>query len=190
MEFWVWAVLLMGLGAVLAVLEVFFPSAGLFGLLSAVSIIAAIIMGFYAGPVVGVVMIVVAGGGLPTLLILAFKFWPRTAMGRRMMLNAPTSEDVLPSNPNKDQLKNLIGRTGRAKSKLLLSGVVVIDGRNVDAVSESMPVEVGQMVRVIRTESSRVVVRPIEDDASASPPIDPLQQVYDDPFELPRNPPA
>ena len=63
---------------------------------------------------------------------------------------APTSEDVLPDDPEKERLKGLIGRTGRAKSKMLLSGVITIDGRTVDAVSESMPVEVGQTVRVVQ----------------------------------------
>jgi membrane-bound ClpP family serine protease len=98
---------------------------------------------------------------------------------------APTSEDVLPDDSEKEFLRSLIGQTGRAKSKMLLSGVITIDGRTIDAVSESMPVEVGQAVRVIQVRGHGVVVRPVDESASIEPPADPMQQTYDDPFDLP-----
>ncbi len=83
-------------------------------------------------------------------------------------------------------LKRLVGRVGRAKSKLLLSGVITIDGRTVDAVSESQPIEVGQAVRVVQVRGRGVVVRPVDEgETSAEPPVDPLQRVYDDPFDVP-----
>jgi membrane-bound ClpP family serine protease len=187
MEPWIWAVLLWLLGMGLAVLEVFLASGSLFALLSVASLIAAVAMGFYQGPVVGTLILVGVFLGVPTVVVLALQFLPKTAMGRRVLLFAPNSKDVLPDDPDKNLLKSLIGRTGRAKSKLLLSGVITVDGRTVDAVSESMPVEVGQMVEVIQVRGRRLVVRPIvEGEASASPPADPLQRVFDDPFDLPR----
>ena len=131
-------------------------------------------------------MIALCGpAGMLTAIVLAFKYLPRTAMGRRLLLFAPKSEDVLPDAPEKERLKGLIGRTGRAKTKMLLSGVVLIDGRAVDAVSESMPVEVGQTVQVVQVRGHRVVVRPLDKEPAAAPPVDPLQRTYDDPFELP-----
>ena len=91
MELWVWAMLLLVLGMGLAILEVFFPSAGILAFLSAAATLASIIMGFYHGPVTGVIFLVVAVAGFPALIVLAFKYWPHTAMGRRVMLLAPTS---------------------------------------------------------------------------------------------------
>ncbi len=189
MEPWVWPILLLGLGAGLAILEVFFPSAGILAFLSAAAIVAAIVMGFYQGPLTGILTLIAAAIGMPAILILGFKYWPHTAIGRRMMLTAPTSEEVLPQDPDFDRLKGLIGRTGRAKSKMLLSGVVTIDGQTIDAVSESMPIEVGQAVRVVQVRANRVVVRPLEKEeqkAPAGPPPDPLKENYDDPFDLPK----
>jgi membrane-bound serine protease (ClpP class) len=186
MDPWVWAILLMGLGAGLAILEVFFPSAGILAFLSAAAIVAAIIMGFYQGPLAGILSLIVAAVGLPTILVLGFKYWPHTAIGRRMMLTAPTSEEVLPQNPDFDRLKGLIGHTGRAKSKMLLSGVVLIDGHTIDAVSESMPIEVGQAVRVVQVRANRVVVRSVDEETPTGPPADPLQRSYDDPFDSPQ----
>ena len=147
-------------------------------------------LGFCQGPVAGILILLGAVVGLPTVIVLGFKYWPKTAMGRRVLLMAPTSEDFLPTDPEKDFLRGLVGRVGRAKSKMLLSGVITIDGRTVDAVSESMPIEVGQTVRVVQIRGHGVVVRPIEESEAAEPPADPLQRTFDDPFDLPPPPPA
>jgi len=184
--YWVWAILLLVLGTGLALLEMFFPSAGILGFLSAASLIAAVVMGFYEGAFVGLLILLGAVVGLPTVIALGLKYWPKTAIGKRVLLTPPKSEEVLPEDPEKEVLKKLIGRTGRAKSKMLLSGVVTIDGKTIDAVSESMPIEVGQPVRVIQVRGNRVVVRPIDESEAAALPADPLQQTYDTPF----NPPA
>jgi membrane-bound ClpP family serine protease len=186
MDPWVWPILLLGLGAGLAILEVFFPSAGILAFLSAAAIVAAIIMGFHQSPLAGTLTLIAAAIGMPTILVLGFKYWPHTAIGRRMILAAPTSDEVLPGDPDFDRLKGLIGRTGRAKSKMLLSGVVTIDGETIDAVSESMPIEVGQAVRVVQVRANRVVVRPLDKDEPVGPPPDPLKQTYDNPFDLPQ----
>ena len=185
MDPWVWAVLLLVLGAGLAIMEVFFPSAGILGFLSATALLAAVAMGFSQNPLTGIIILSGVVVGLPVVIVLAFKYWPKTAMGRRVLLMAPKSEDVLPDDPEKELLKGLIGRTGRAKSKLLLSGVITIDGRTVDAVGESMPIEVGQTVRVVQLRGHRVVVRPVDEESPAALPADPLQQTYDDPFDVP-----
>jgi membrane-bound ClpP family serine protease len=184
MDPWVWAILLLVLGTALTVMEIFFPSAGILGFLSAVALLGAVVMGFQQGALAGVLILLGVAFGLPVVIVLGFKYWPRTAMGRRVMLMAPTSEDVLPDDPDKERLKNLIGRIGRAKSKLLLSGVITIDGRTIDAVSESMPIEIGQAVQVVQIRGHGLVVRPVEEEPPAAPP-DPLKRTFDDPFELP-----
>jgi len=184
MQPWIWAVLLLVLGSGLAVLEIFFPSGGVLGFLSAAAVLASLVMGFQQGPLAGVLVLFSAVVGLPVVIVLGFKYWPKTAMGRRVLLMAPTSKEVLPDDPEKKRLKSLIGRTGHAKSKMLLSGIITIDGRTVDAVSESMPIEAGQAVQIVQVHGHRVVVRPIEEEPAA-PPIDPLQETYDNPFEDP-----
>jgi membrane-bound ClpP family serine protease len=192
MDPWVGAVLLLALGVGLAILEIFFPSAGILGFLSACSVLGAIIMGFRQGPVAGIVILVVAIAGMPTMVILAFKWWPRTAIGRRVLLMVPDSEDVLPDDPKKRRLKGLIGQVGRAKSKMLPSGVIVVDGRTIDAVSEGMPIEAGQSVRVLKVRGNRVVVRILEEEPPSESDEDalrrPIESVAPDPFD--EQPPA
>jgi membrane-bound ClpP family serine protease len=146
---------------------------------------AAIVMGFCQSVLVGSLVLAGALIGLPTVVVLGFKYWPKTAMGRRVLLMAPQSEDVLPDDAEKKMLKGFVGRLGRAKSKMLLSGVITIDGHTVDAVSESMPIEAGQAVRVVQVRGHVVVVRPADEEPSAEAPADPLQRAYDDPFDVP-----
>jgi membrane-bound serine protease (ClpP class) len=127
--------------------------------------------------------------GIPVVLVLAFKYWPKTSMGRRIMLDAPPSGAVLPEDPEKEFLKNLVGRVGKTKCKMLPSGIVFIDGRKIDAVSEGMPIEVNQEVRVIQVRGKRVVVRPLDEDApsptAANPLRRPIEELIEDPFDHP-----
>jgi len=186
MDYWIWAVLLLVLGMCLGIMEVFFTSAGLLAFLSAASIIAAVITGFQQGQMAGFIILILAMAGMPTAVVLAFKYWPRTAIGRRVLLSAPTSDDVLPEGRGKEHLKALVGRVAKTKSKLLPSGVVVVDGRNVEAVSEGMPIEVGQEVRIVQVRGKRVVVRPIELDVPSETAKDPMRRpidaILEDPF--------
>ena len=57
---------------------------------------------------------------------------------------------MLPEDRSKEYLKTLVGKAAKAKSKMLPSGVVVVDGGHVEAVSEGMPIEVGQEVRIVQ----------------------------------------
>jgi len=187
-EPWVWSVLLLVLGMGLAVLEVFFPSAGVLGFLSACSILAAIILGFREGnSLIGFIVLTVAIVGMPTVLVLAFKFWPKTAMGRKVLLTAPTSEEVMPEDPQMDLLKSCVGQVGQTKCKMLPAGAIIIDGRTVDAISEGMPIEAGKPVRVLEVRANRVVVRPLDEEEPSPTAEDPLRRPIDsiapDPFD-------
>ena len=187
---WAWAILLLVVGLALVVLEVFIPSGGILGFLAACSIIAAVAVGFMDGrPWVGSAILVTAVFGIPLAVILALHWWPRTPLGRRMLLGTPTDDEVLPDRARRRKLKELINQVGVAKSKMLPSGAVTIDGRTIDAVSEGMPIDAGQRVRVIDVHGNRVVVRPVDDEPSSSADADPLSRPIDavglDPFEDP-----
>jgi membrane-bound serine protease (ClpP class) len=183
--------LLLFVGLVLLVMEVFFPSAGILAFLAAAALVGAIIFGFQQGMLFGFIFLVGAVVGSVVLVALAFRFWPKTSFGRRMMLDAPPASDVLPEDSEKEMLKDMIGRIGKTRCKLLPSGIISIDGRKIDAVSEGMPIEVNQEVRVIQVRGKRLVVRPLDDDApspnAANPLRRPIDDLIEDPFD--ENPP-
>jgi membrane-bound ClpP family serine protease len=169
MDYWIWAVLLLVLGLCLGIMEVFFTSAGLFAFLSAASIIVAVILAFQQGPMAGFIILILAMAGMPTAVILAFKYWPRTSFGRRVLLSAPTSQDVLPEDQGKEYLKSLVGKAAKAKSKLLPSGVVVVEGRNFEAVTEGMPIELDAPVETAKDPMRRPIDSILEDPFQERP---------------------
>lgn len=186
MELWVLSLLLLIAGLALAALEIFFTSGGLIGFLSFAAIVGAVILGFQSSTGMGLGVLATAIIGVPTVVMAALHWLPETAVGRKLILHAPTSDDVLPDDPKLRSLRTLVGKVGQAKSKMLPAGVVKIEGRTVDCVSEGMAVEPGTWVRVLEVRGNRVVVRPL-DPGEAPPdrsPEDPLSKPADvDPFD-------
>ena len=185
-DYWVWAVLLILVGLALAAMELFIPSGGILAFLSVSALGGAIVLGFMQGSAVGLGMLVLVMVGLPVTAIVLFRVWPQTPIGRRILLRVQSSQDVLPDSPKQRRLKELVGRVGVAKSKMLPSGAITIEGQTIDAYSEGMPIEAGQKVLVIEVHGTRVVVQPVEDEA---PPVEgndelsrPIDSVGPDPF--------
>jgi membrane-bound serine protease (ClpP class) len=159
-----WAVLLLVVGCVFIGLEVFIPSGGLISVLAAVSIIASIVIAFWesptTGPVTGLIFSAVTVVAVPVVIATAFKYWPRTRMGKAFLGELQTEKDLLTEDPRRE----LIGRVGVARSKMLPSGAVEIDGQMIDAVSQGQAIEPGTYVVVAEVRANRVVVRPAGKD--------------------------
>jgi len=186
LEPWTWAVLLLAVGLGLTLTEVFVPSGGLLGFLAFSALVAAIVMAFRQGLGFGLAIVAGAVVGVPVVVGLALQYWPRTPLGRRMLLKSPEPQDALPDSPWQRYLKGLVGRVGETQTKMLPSGAITIDGRSVDAVSEGMALEAGQRVRVVEVRANRVVVRPMaEEDVRADnddPLARPIDSIIPDPF--------
>ena len=160
----VWSIILLFAGLLLILIEVFVPSGGILAFLSVATIIAAVGTAFYnRGPEVGTLFLVITAVAVPIVLAAAFRYWPDTSMGRRVLLGIPKEEDVLPDTPKLRMLRKLVGKVGVAKSMMLPSGAVSVEGVTVDAVSEGVAIEPGQYVRVIEVHGNRVVVSPTDE---------------------------
>ena len=155
-----WSILLMLVGCALIGMEVFIPSGGVIGVFSAICFVAAILIAFQESAVTGLAFTTVAVFAVPTVLALAFKYWPKTPMGKSFLGELPTDKEVLPEDPR----RALLGRVGIARSKMLPSGAVEIDGQMVDAVTQGQAIEPGAYVTVIEVRANRVIVRPAGKD--------------------------
>ena len=165
MEPLVWSILLLVAGLAIIVLEVFVPSAGVLSCLAALTIVASIVVAFLGGVQQGLLMLVVTSLVLPLIIAAAIRWWPHTPIGRLVLIERPESpDDVLPETEAYRGLRSLIGRLGVAKTKMLTSGTVRIDDRTYDAISEGMPVEAGERVKVVDVRTNRIVVRPVADE--------------------------
>lgn len=168
-------------GCVLVVLEVFIPSGGIISVLAAVAFIASILIAFQQNPehpAIGLAFTAAAVVLVPTVLALAFKYWPKTRMGKAFLGELPSEEEVAPEDPR----RALVGRVGVARSKMLPSGAVEIDGQMVDAVTQGQAIEPGMYVKVVEVRANRVIVRPAgRDERPSHPqPSDLLSQPIDE----------
>lgn len=150
------ALLLAVVGCALVVLEVLLPSGGIIGFFAAAALVGSVGYAFYAGgPTTGLSMSLGLLVAVPALVALAFKVLPMTPWGKALLGEPPNPEDVAPE----DTRHELVGRVGVARSKMLPSGSVEIDGAMIDAVSQSQAIDPGEYVKVVEVRGNRVVVR-------------------------------
>ncbi len=188
----IWSGLLILVGLLLAVGEIFIPSVGLLGFLSIASMLSGIGLAFYThGLGVGLMFLALTAVAGPITLIAALRVWPKTPMGRRLLLDVPREDEVLPDTPLKRRLRGLVGKVGTANTLMLPSGVISIEGHSYDAVSEGPPIEPGTPIRVLDVHGNRVLVRPAtpDDEPKATAQTDVLSQSIEslglEPFDDP-----
>jgi len=160
---WVASLLLLGLGVM--VLEVFVPSGGILGFVSIAALVAAVATAFLEqGATAGMATLAVVVLAVPVALALAFRWFPETPLGRRVLPPAPEAADVLPDPERRRHVRELIGHSGRTVSEMLPWGRVEIEGEAVEAVSEGGPIEAGAAVEAVGLQGTALVVRIVEPD--------------------------
>ena len=157
------ALLLLIAGLCVLALELFVPSAGLLGASAGCMIVASVVMAFWTGWYTGMFFLLVALLLVPMMLILMIKIWPHTPIGKRLLSDDETLTDVLPQGEHYDR-SDLAGKTGVAKTMMLPSGQVVIDGQKYDAVSDGFAIEAGDRVKVVSIKENRIYVQPCDDE--------------------------
>lgn len=180
MELWVWSLILLVIGLGIVAVEIFIPSGGVLAVFAGLSFVGSLILAFMSGPAFVVGMMAAMAVLVPGILGLAIYIWPHTRVGQRMLVQPPTSdEEILPDVELRRHLASLVGRRGVARCKMLPSGIVAIDGRSYDAVSDGMPVDEGQAIEVIAVRMNRLEVRPLHEAellAADPTPHDPLSR--------------
>lgn len=141
------------IGVILLVAEVFvIPGFGIIGVLGIGALAGAAYTAYTAlDPAQSAVAI---SAGLAAAAALAYML-PRKA-GKSMVLTARSAGKA--ANP---KLGELLGRNGVASTPLRPSGIVEIDGRPVDVITEGRYVDRDTRVEVIRVQGAKVVVKPV-----------------------------
>lgn len=155
-----WITALVALGLALVILEVFVPSGGVLGFFSVLAIVAGVVMAFVQqGPAVGMLVLAATVVAVPIALAVAFRIFPLTPLGRRVIAAPPDRGAVVPDAERRDLLRSLMGNAGRATSDLLPWGEVEVDGATYEAMSESGPISSGCEVEVVGVQAGGLVVR-------------------------------
>jgi len=159
LDWWmVFAVFLYFACAGLIVAEVFVPSGGLISVLALGCLAWGVVIFFNYGPNYGFAGIIVALIMIPTVLIGAYKVFPKTKFGRAVTLEPPKRDrgDAIPDN---DELAGLLGKKGVVISPLRPVGMCDFDGRRVECIADVGYVEKGVEIKVIKVEGSQLTVR-------------------------------
>ncbi len=148
------------LGLILIFAEVLIPSGGIISILAVGSFISSFVFGFQEGITQGFILI---GGSIvlvPIVLAVAFKVFPKTSLGKRMI--AQGSE--IPMDERQAVVqdeKTLIGQVGITKTQLRPAGAIEISGIAYDVVTEGNIVDPNTKVQVVEVSGNRIVVRSV-----------------------------
>ena len=148
--------------AALVVAEVFVPSGGLISVCALACLIGGAMIFFHHSNTAGWVGIVVAIIMIPSVLVIAYKMFPKTQFGKSVTLTPSKRRqgDAIPDTP---ELKQMLGTVGLVVTPLRPVGMCDFSGQRVECVAESGYVDKGQKVKVIHVEGTQLTVRVIEE---------------------------
>ncbi|MCE9592805.1 MAG: serine protease [Planctomycetes bacterium] len=159
------AIILLGLGLAFIVAEILFPSFGVLSVLATASIIGSVAVAFVLSSTTGMWFLLAVAVLVPTTIVLGFKVFPKTPMGRAL-INPGLSFDAQKSYDPRDV--SLIGKAGVAETILRPAGIARFDDRRVDVVTRGEMIQPGAPVRVLEVDGNRVVVTLAESPESKS----------------------
>lgn len=158
-------VLLVGIGFVLLVFEVFVtPGFGVLGALGLMTLLGGLGLSLVGAGATWEVILRAAGRVVLSLLLAMaaalamLRVLPRLPYGRRLVLETEMAADAgYASAPERD--RRWLGQRGTATSPLRPAGLADLEGERVDVVSEGEFIEAGEPIEVIRVDGNRIVVR-------------------------------
>jgi membrane-bound ClpP family serine protease len=163
MGWWLaFAIFLYFVCAALLIAEIFVPSGGLITICALLSLAGGIALFFRYSVTAGWIGVAVAFLMIPSVLIVAYRMFPRTRFGRSVTLQPPKREqgDAVPDTA---ELRELLGRQGEVLTPLRPVGMCDFSGRRVECMADGGYLGKGSKVKVIDVESTQVKVRPVED---------------------------
>ena len=143
---------------VLALVDLYVPSAGMLVVLSLVAAVGSIVFGFRSGTTGGMTMLTLVAATIPILGLVAIRIWPHTPIGRRIVLSLPPEPSVEP-NVKQNVLNELIGYVVVSEYPLMPSGQLTIDHRPYNASAESGYIDAGCRVEVVAARQRELIVR-------------------------------
>jgi membrane-bound ClpP family serine protease len=156
------AYILIVLGHLLMGSELLLPSHGISFSLGVGAIVVGIVLIFGTNASQGLITLIAVGVLMLTVGPILIHYWPKTPMGKRLVLNAAEEDDTMAKMPVNLELEQLRGRYGRTLSALRPSGVTEFDGRRIDTMSEGPMIDPDVWVRCIDVKAGRVIVRQVE----------------------------
>ena len=155
--FWVFALLAAGL--LFLLMEIFIPSHGLLGVSGLAALGGSIYLAFnHHGVGLGLLIVLLVLVCLPIEIIVGVKLFPKTPIGKLMML--PARMKTRPEDRVEGaDLAGYVGKAGVTVTQCRPAGIAEFDGKRMDVVAEGTIVDANRPVTVLRVDGNRVVIR-------------------------------
>lgn len=151
------AILLVGVALILLGVDLFLPTGGILMILAAVAAITGMSFGFAHSATAGGWLTLVILLSIPTLLFFFVKYYPSTAIGKKMIIDRPEARPYDFSSGNANHTLT-IGDVGLAKTSLQPAGKITIHGIDFEAVSITGIIDSGHAVVVTDIEMNVATV--------------------------------
>ncbi|MCA8996188.1 MAG: hypothetical protein KDA36_08675 [Planctomycetaceae bacterium] len=158
--------LLLVAGLVLIVMELFVPSGGMIAVMCVCCFAGSAFYAYRAwytdhpawwwGYLASLIVLI------PAAVIGTFRLIATTSLGHRVLLAAPSEEEITPYQKEQDHLQSLIGKRGRSLNLMTPGGMVKVGSERLHAISDGLMIEPNMEIEVVATRGNRVVVRPVE----------------------------
>lgn len=160
-----WGLGLLLLAVLLIIVEVLVPSGGLIGVVAIAASLGAIVCFWRVDAWWGLSSILAVLVLAPSAMAFAFRIWPNTPVGRRMILGAEDEDQLASDRAERVKLEEarqaLVGARGVAVTDLRPIGVVRIEGERVEALAEGGVIPAGSSIRVSAVEANQIRVRQV-----------------------------
>jgi len=157
-----WIAILLYIGGVILVLAEFLVPGGVCGILGGIFIVVSCVLGCMVWPEGAVFVIVGEVVGLAISVVAGMHFLPKSRVGKSLILT--DSQDAAAGYVAAETNEALVGQLAKVLTTLRPAGMIVAEGKRVDAVSDGEFIDQDATVRIIEVRGSRVVVERAEPD--------------------------
>lgn len=146
-------IILISLGFILLLIEMFTPGFSIPGVSGVVLLVIACYKAFAIGPLWGIFISVSS-----FLAVLGFfKLFSRSPFWKKIRLDV--QETKAQGFSSGSDLSALLNKSGVSAGPLRPSGIAIIDGKRIDVLAESLFIDKDRKVKVVRVEGNKVIVR-------------------------------
>ncbi len=154
---------LLGAGLLGLIIEIFVPAGGVIGIAGGGAIITAVILSYVqGGSSVGIIILAAALVLTPATIMIAFKFFPATPLGKRIILGTTlgSGDEASDSNGKGEPARHVApGAVGTTITALRPTGVATIDGVRLSVLTGGEYVAPQTDIEVVKVEGNRILVR-------------------------------
>jgi len=151
------------IGLIAVIVEFFVPAAGIIGIIGGGSIIGSVVFAYLDyGILTGSIFLLGALIFTPLLIMFYFKIFPKTIIGRKLILDSKQSHETGFTAFSPEKYTELKGSSGIVIKDMRPIGIVEIKGKKFNALTKGEYLTQGTGIQVFRIEGNRIFVKEID----------------------------